>query len=81
MRPEQLLEMNEYPTSAAFTEIEKAVLRLSDAMTLTPAHVPDDLFDELRTHMSEQQLVELSSAIAWENYRRASTAGSGTPAL
>jgi len=36
--------MNEYPTSAAFTEIEKAVLRLSDAMTLTPAHVPDDLF-------------------------------------
>ncbi len=69
MRPEQLLEMNEYPTSAAFTEIEKAVLRLSDAMTLTPAHVPDDLFDELRRHMSEQQLVELSSAIAWENYR------------
>ncbi len=38
-------------------------------MTRTPAEVCDELFQALRAQFSEGQLVELSSAIAWENYR------------
>lgn len=39
------------------------------AMTLTPVEVPDELFAALRQHFDEAQLVELTAAIAWENYR------------
>ena len=38
-------------------------------LTLTPAEIPNDVFDALRPHFTPQQLVELTSAIAWENYR------------
>ena len=45
------------------------MLRLTVALTRTPAEVSDDLFHELENQFSESQLVELSSAICWENYR------------
>jgi alkylhydroperoxidase family enzyme len=38
-------------------------------MTKTPAEIPDRLFNELRRNFSEEQIVELAGAIAWENYR------------
>jgi len=38
-------------------------------MTQTPVEVSDSLFARLRQVFNEAQLVELTSAIAWENYR------------
>ena len=38
-------------------------------MTRIPVDVSDALFCRLREKFSEAQLVELTSAIAWENYR------------
>jgi hypothetical protein len=38
-------------------------------MTRAPVEVPDALFARLREKFSEPALVELTSAIAWENYR------------
>jgi hypothetical protein len=55
--------------SPEFSELEKLVLRYSVAMTGTPVDAPDELFQSLQKHLSPQQLVELTSAIAWENYR------------
>jgi 4-carboxymuconolactone decarboxylase len=49
--------------------LERLVLQYADAMTRTPVEVPDALFARLRERFSEAQLVELTSAIAWENYR------------
>jgi 4-carboxymuconolactone decarboxylase len=66
---QQLLDLANFDTSLAFSELEKLVLRYATLMTETPVEVPDSLFDELRQHFSPQQLVELTSAIAWENYR------------
>lgn len=66
---EKLLELPDYETSARFDERERAVLRYADAMTATPVEVPDGLFARLRGWFDERQLVELTSAIAWENYR------------
>jgi alkylhydroperoxidase family enzyme len=51
--------------------LEKLVLRYTAALTRRPADVPDELFDALRDHFSEAQLVELTAAIALENYRAA----------
>ncbi len=45
------------------------MLRYADAITLTPVEVPDELFQNLQQHYTPAQLVELTSGIAWENYR------------
>lgn len=66
---QQLRELADFETSTAFSDLEKLVLRYAAAMTQTPVEVPDELFDELRHHLNERQMVELTSAIAWENYR------------
>jgi 4-carboxymuconolactone decarboxylase len=49
--------------------VEKLVLEYADAMTSTPVEVSDALFARLAERFSEPALVELTSAIAWENYR------------
>jgi alkylhydroperoxidase family enzyme len=56
-------------TSSLFTELERLVLSYADQLTRTPVEVPDAFFELLRSHFSEGQLVELTSAIAWENFR------------
>jgi alkylhydroperoxidase family enzyme len=66
---QQLLDLAQFETSPAFSELEKLVLRYAVAMTETPVVVSDELFAELRKHFGPQQMVELTSAIAWENYR------------
>lgn len=65
----QLHDLASFESSAAFTVKEKLVLRLTVALTRTPANVDDELFAELRREFSEEQLTELATAIAWENYR------------
>jgi len=69
VREEQLLDLPHFETSPALSKVEKLVLRYSTLMTETPVEVPDKLFSELRQHFNPQQLVELTSAIAWENFR------------
>lgn len=38
-------------------------------MTQTPVEVSDSFFARLRERFTDAQLVELTSTIAWENYR------------
>ena len=38
-------------------------------MTQTPVEVSDALFEKLRAQFNAAQLVELTTMIAWENYR------------
>ena len=45
------------------------MLEYADAMTSTPVEVSEALFARLAERFSEPALVELTSAIAWENYR------------
>jgi len=49
--------------------VEKLALEYADAMTSTPVEVSNALFARLAERFSEAALVELTSAIAWENYR------------
>jgi AhpD family alkylhydroperoxidase len=65
----QLRELPSYRDSDAFSELEKLVIEYAECMTSTPVRVSDELFARLREHLSEKQLVELTSVIALENYR------------
>ncbi len=65
----QVQELPDFETSSAFSELEKLVLRYAEEMTRTPVEMPDELVSALQKHLSPAQLVELTSAIAWENYR------------
>ena len=65
----KLSALPDFESSAAYTSLERVVLQYAVAMTETPVKVPDELFAELRGHFNERQLVELTSSIAWENYR------------
>lgn len=61
--------LNGYEHSPAFSELERDALRLTDAMCQTPVDVPDDVYDKVRAQLSPAQMVELTAAIAWENFR------------
>ena len=54
---------------AAFTDVERLVIELADAMADTPSNVSEDLYTRLRNQFSEEQLLELGAQIAFENYR------------
>ena len=69
MTEEQLRDLPRYAESDAFSGLEKRVLDYAVEMTKTPVDVPDQLFDALRKDFDDAQLVELTAAIAWENWR------------
>lgn len=69
MSETKLMALADYETSAELTDLEKLVVRYAVEMTKTPVEVPDSLFENLKRNFSDRQLVELTSAIAWENYR------------
>ncbi len=69
MTEEKLRALSDYESADVFGPQEVAALRYADAMTSTPAEVPDDVFQRLHDFFDEAQIVELTSALAWENYR------------
>ena len=69
MTEEQLMSLADHRASPAFTDLEKAVLDYAAGLTRTPADVDDELVKRLREELSDEQLVELTGAIAWENFR------------
>jgi alkylhydroperoxidase family enzyme len=77
---QQLADLAAFEESPAFSELEKRVLRYAVALTQTPADVPQELFNSLREHFNPQQMVELTAAIAWENFRARFNRGFGIEA-
>jgi alkylhydroperoxidase family enzyme len=67
--PEQIANLQAYRSNRHFSETERLILEYADRMTRTPVEISDALFARLREHFNEAQLVELTSSIAWENYR------------
>lgn len=65
----EIQELARYRDSEAFSELDKLVLDFATAMTRTPADVGEELFGKLRAELDDAQVVELTSAIATENFR------------
>ena len=68
MTEQQLLDLGRHRESDAFNEVEKLALDYAIALTETPALVSDKLFGELRKHLTEAQMVQLTAVVAFENY-------------
>jgi alkylhydroperoxidase family enzyme len=54
---------------APFSRDELLVIELADAMVSTPSNISDELYARLREKFSDEQLLQLSAQIAFENYR------------
>jgi AhpD family alkylhydroperoxidase len=78
--PEQLAALADYETSPLFTGRERAALAYAEAVT-DPAHrVNDTLFAWLQRHFSDQEIVELTALIAFQNMSSKFNAALGVPA-
>jgi 4-carboxymuconolactone decarboxylase len=65
----KLRALANFETSDELTELEKLAVRYAVEMTRTQVEIPEELFDALRKQLTDAQVVELTGAIAWENYR------------
>ena len=61
--------MLDWRTSKLFSPLERAALEYAERITTTGQKVDDALFAELQKHFTEAQIVELTAAIAMENFR------------
>ncbi len=66
---EKIAALPDFRTSPLYTDAERAALELAEAQTAASVNVPDELFDRLRAHYDEAQLVELAATAAMENFR------------
>jgi alkylhydroperoxidase family enzyme len=66
---EKLGEVLDWRTSKLFSPMERVALEYAERITTTGQKVDDALFAELKKHFSEGQIVELTAAIAMENFR------------
>ena len=64
---EKIAALDDYASSPLFDEDQKLALEYADAMTLSGSNVSDELFNRLRSRFDDDQIVELSAVIAWEN--------------
>jgi len=65
----KIADVTDAATSQLFGASEKAALEYAEAMTFTDRKVTDQLFARVRVHFTETQIVELTAAVALENFR------------
>ena len=66
---EKIQAVEQAAISPLFDELERAAIAYAEAMTITGQRVSDDLFARIRKHFTEPQIVELTAAVALENFR------------
>jgi alkylhydroperoxidase family enzyme len=64
---EKIKALADYATSPLYEEAERTALEYADAMTITDRDVSDELFARLREYYTDEEIVELTAIIAWEN--------------
>ena len=65
----KLSEVATWRDSRLFSEAERVALEYAERVTITDQKVDDAFFSRLTQHYTEAQIVELTAAIAFENYR------------
>jgi alkylhydroperoxidase family enzyme len=66
---DKIREVPGWRESGRFSGMERAALEYAEAMTITGQRVSDELFARVRAHFTEAQIVELTAAVALENFR------------
>lgn len=65
----KILAVASHHESAVFDPLERRVLDYAEALSRAPADPSELLVATLRDELGEAGLVELTAAIAWENFR------------
>ncbi len=61
---QRLYALNAWRETPFYTERERAALTWTEAVTLiTEGHVPDEVFEEVRAHFSDEELINLTTAV------------------
>ncbi|NBW99513.1 carboxymuconolactone decarboxylase family protein [bacterium] len=63
----KLQEVANWNSSSVFSEKEKLALEFAEAMTQTECKVSDELRGKLKSHFSDESLLELTALIAFQN--------------
>lgn len=66
---DKVAEVLDWQRSRLFSEAERVALEYAEAVTYTDRQVDDALFARVKAHFTEPQIVELTAAIAFENFR------------
>jgi len=66
----ELLALARYQSSDLFSDPEKAALDYAVAVMRTPVEVSDEVFDRVRSHFDDPQLVEITALLALVNLDR-----------
>lgn len=66
---EKVRAVPKWRDSPLFTPRERDALEYAECMTISGERVTEDLWARLRSHFTEAQLVELTAAVALENFR------------
>jgi alkylhydroperoxidase family enzyme len=64
---EKLNALADYAGSPLYSAAERVALEYADAITITGRDVSDELFARLREFYNDDEIVELTALIAWEN--------------
>ena len=64
---EKIDALPDYSASNLYSDAERVALEYADAITHTDRDVSDDLFARLRQFFDDDEIVELTATIAWEN--------------
>ena len=65
----KVAQLSTWRDTALFSEAERVALDYAERMTITGQKVDDALFARVKQHYTEKQIVELTAAIALENFR------------
>jgi uncharacterized peroxidase-related enzyme len=55
------------PDTANIPQAEKVAIKYAEQITINPGDVPDSIFDDLKKHFSESQIVEITALAALYN--------------
>jgi len=64
---EKIEALADYAASPLYSAAERIALEYADAMTITGRDVSDELFARLREVYNDDEIIELTAIIAWEN--------------
>jgi AhpD family alkylhydroperoxidase len=66
--PQRLLLLDGWHEAPVFTPAEKAALAWTDALTrISETHAPDDVYEALKPHFSEKEIIDLTILIGMIN--------------
>ena len=66
---EEIREIPNWEHSKILGERERVAIEYAEQVSKTPVNVPDELFGRLQKYFNEDQIVELTASITYENYR------------